>query len=326
MLTVLARKEVMVKGRVIRMPKKKGRRGGEVMNEVEGIFTSNGDVTMANGDVAVPLTNGHAHDEGSEQKEAETVNGHGDSRLASTNGHHDADSEMRGAGSTEAGIANGYGHVNGSARKPDSERKRPRLESQANTNGESPPQHDSEPGHWDLKMSDDEEEEDEEDEQSTDVPIVDEGVAWISCMAASEDGQWLAVSDLGGKISVYNLDTLRVSRLEYRPDGTMTESCLFSSTLHFPHSPSHPPRSPFPLLTHLYSPCSSPPGLSPSTLSRPADYSPPPSNFRSSTTPCGRNTPPSNPPRSSPRDPIPARRNSSSGRTTGSVPPGSTWT
>lgn len=35
--------------------------------------------------------------------------------------------------------------------------------------------------------------------------------AWISSLTASDDGQWLAVADLVGRISVYNLDTLQVS-------------------------------------------------------------------------------------------------------------------
>lgn len=36
--------------------------------------------------------------------------------------------------------------------------------------------------------------------------------AWIGGLAVSDDGQWLAVSDLAGQVSVYNLDTLQVSR------------------------------------------------------------------------------------------------------------------
>jgi hypothetical protein len=38
-------------------------------------------------------------------------------------------------------------------------------------------------------------------------------LAKVACMAVSSDGQWLAVSDLGGKVSTYNMDTLRVGRI-----------------------------------------------------------------------------------------------------------------
>ena len=53
------------------------------------------------------------------------------------------------------------------------------------------------------------EEENEEDEEG--VKTVGEKQGRVASMAVSADGQWLAVSDLLGKVSVYNLDTLRVS-------------------------------------------------------------------------------------------------------------------
>lgn len=53
------------------------------------------------------------------------------------------------------------------------------------------------------------EEENEEDEEG--VKTVGEKQGRVASMAVSADGQWLAVSDLLGKVSIYNLDTLRVS-------------------------------------------------------------------------------------------------------------------
>ena len=55
-------------------------------------------------------------------------------------------------------------------------------------------------------------------ESDDDVPAKDIASAhpgsWIACMAASEDGQWLGVSDLLGRVAIYNLDTLRVGLLD----------------------------------------------------------------------------------------------------------------
>lgn len=39
--------------------------------------------------------------------------------------------------------------------------------------------------------------------------------AWRVCLAASDDGQWLATSDLLGRVGIYNLDTSRVSSEVY---------------------------------------------------------------------------------------------------------------
>jgi U3 small nucleolar RNA-associated protein 4 len=38
-------------------------------------------------------------------------------------------------------------------------------------------------------------------------------VEWITALAASDDAQWLATSDLGGKVTVFNLDTLQLHAL-----------------------------------------------------------------------------------------------------------------
>jgi U3 small nucleolar RNA-associated protein 4 len=38
---------------------------------------------------------------------------------------------------------------------------------------------------------------------------------WISCLCASEDGQWLVSSDVGGRVTVFNLDTLQVSHASF---------------------------------------------------------------------------------------------------------------
>jgi U3 small nucleolar RNA-associated protein 4 len=66
-----------------------------------------------------------------------------------------------------------------------------------------------------AETSEDDEDNEDEDEQRA-IGRLSPGkgpVAWISSMAASDDGQWLAVSDLEGKVSVFNLDTLQVSPL-----------------------------------------------------------------------------------------------------------------
>ncbi|RSH87122.1 U3 small nucleolar RNA-associated protein [Saitozyma podzolica] len=59
-------------------------------------------------------------------------------------------------------------------------------------------------------------EEDEDDEMDGDDDNDNEkkaGVradaAWVSSLAASEDGQWLAVADLEGRVTIFNLDTLQ---------------------------------------------------------------------------------------------------------------------
>lgn len=53
--------------------------------------------------------------------------------------------------------------------------------------------------------------EDDSDGDSDAPTYVNDKRGRVACMAASADGQWLAVSDLLGKVSIFNLDTLRVS-------------------------------------------------------------------------------------------------------------------
>ena len=45
-----------------------------------------------------------------------------------------------------------------------------------------------------------------EDEQ----PKTSEKKPWVCCLASSQDGQWLAMADLSGGVTIYNLDTLRL--------------------------------------------------------------------------------------------------------------------
>lgn len=59
---------------------------------------------------------------------------------------------------------------------------------------------------------------DDEKHENEDDDDEDEGVdsdnkdrAWISCLAASDDGQWLVSSDTNARVTIYNLDTLQVS-------------------------------------------------------------------------------------------------------------------
>ena len=79
----------------------------------------------------------------------------------------------------------------------------------------------------------DEDSDDEEDEGNEDVSeetkVSSTPGAWIACLAASEDGQWLATSDLLGRIAIYNLDTLRVSIAAYRHVRALTCSNTSSS-------------------------------------------------------------------------------------------------
>jgi len=63
-------------------------------------------------------------------------------------------------------------------------------------------------GHGGEQENDEDEEAQETEPSSSSTPG-----AWISCIAASEDGQWLATSDLLGRVAIYNLDTMRVSRV-----------------------------------------------------------------------------------------------------------------
>lgn len=63
----------------------------------------------------------------------------------------------------------------------------------------------------DIEMNGDDEHEQERVElEEAEEANVEDG-AWIACLAASEDGQWLVSSDTQGRVTVYNLDTLQVS-------------------------------------------------------------------------------------------------------------------
>lgn len=66
--------------------------------------------------------------------------------------------------------------------------------------------------------------------------------AWRVCLAASDDGQWLATSDLLGRVAIYNLDTLRVSK--FPKDGL----CFAHIQLHavLPTLPTSPCAIAFP--------------------------------------------------------------------------------
>ena len=60
----------------------------------------------------------------------------------------------------------------------------------------------------------DAEEDEEKDEDEGETIRADKSAAgaWRVCLAASDDGQWLSTSDTLGRVAIYNLDTLRVSR------------------------------------------------------------------------------------------------------------------
>ncbi|WRT70913.1 uncharacterized protein IL334_007912 [Kwoniella shivajii] len=96
----------------------------------------------------------------------------------------------------------------------------------------------------DVNMSD---ESDEDDESDDEVPSnKEEKSAWVSCLAVSEDGQWLAASDLDGRTGVWNLDTLQLHAtlptlphspisLSFPPSSPLLLLALPSNTLQFYH-------------------------------------------------------------------------------------------
>ena len=90
---------------------------------------------------------------------------------------------------------------------------------------------------------------DEQDAEDSIIPAVvrssDLHGAWISIMAASDDGQWLAICDTCGQTSVYNLDTLQV-----RSESTVSVISLipYSFMLLFLPSGHHLP----PFSSHLH--------------------------------------------------------------------------
>jgi U3 small nucleolar RNA-associated protein 4 len=70
---------------------------------------------------------------------------------------------------------------------------------------------------------------DSSDEDSDGIAEQKASGAWISCLTASEDGQWLALSDLSGRTEVYSLDTLQLhSTLPTLPHSPI--SLQFSSS------------------------------------------------------------------------------------------------
>lgn len=63
----------------------------------------------------------------------------------------------------------------------------------------------------DVSMGEDSDNSDSDSDSDDETPS---GPApWVTGMAASEDGQWLSTSDLGGKVTIFNLDTLQLHAL-----------------------------------------------------------------------------------------------------------------
>lgn len=62
-----------------------------------------------------------------------------------------------------------------------------------------------------VNGDDEKHEHDDEEEAGDDAGESSGDQAWISCLAASDDGQWLVSSDTNGRVTIYNLDTLQVS-------------------------------------------------------------------------------------------------------------------
>jgi U3 small nucleolar RNA-associated protein 4 len=65
----------------------------------------------------------------------------------------------------------------------------------------------------DVEMNGDDAEEDEGEEEkqlATTTKETGNESTWISCLAASNDGQWLVSSDTSGRVTIFNLDTLQV--------------------------------------------------------------------------------------------------------------------
>lgn len=62
----------------------------------------------------------------------------------------------------------------------------------------------------DVEMNEDDEKHEHEEEEEDGVADKDRDSAWISCLAASDDGQWLVSSDTNARVTIYNLDTLQV--------------------------------------------------------------------------------------------------------------------
>jgi len=221
-LKCFTRNEAMVDGRVVKGRKARQRKvrkreqmgvqGDHGAGQVNGHSgTDSEDVEMiADGVVDVP--NGQKED----QAEEDLPNGHtnGDSRHPQTPGprrkrkHRATMSD----GHHEA-VQNGGGDLNGDEQSPD-----------------------------------DDEGEADDASSSAEVQSLDASGAWISCMAASHDGQWLALCATSGRTSVFNLDTLQVGRSSlFVLDIQLMLAQLHASLPTFPtppaallFAPSHP--------------------------------------------------------------------------------------
>ncbi|WVF67825.1 hypothetical protein IAT40_002586 [Kwoniella sp. CBS 6097] len=119
------------------------------------------------------------------------------------------------------------------------------VKGKANGNGATPNGH----GHSDVDMENDKDSEEESDGESVEEEGLgekEENQPWVSCLAASEDGQWLGVADLAGRVSVFNLDTLQLYAtlptlphsplsLSFSPSSPMLLMALPTNTLQFYH-------------------------------------------------------------------------------------------
>ncbi|WVR08787.1 hypothetical protein IAU60_005845 [Kwoniella sp. DSM 27419] len=98
----------------------------------------------------------------------------------------------------------------------------------------------------DIDMDDQEKSDSESEDDEPQLGKQEDKVPWVSCMAASDDGQWLGVSDLAGRVSVFNLDALQVYAtlptlphsplsLAFPPSSPLLLLALPSNTLQFYH-------------------------------------------------------------------------------------------
>ncbi|OCF56068.1 hypothetical protein L486_06009 [Kwoniella mangroviensis CBS 10435] len=66
-------------------------------------------------------------------------------------------------------------------------------------------------GHEQSEESEESEESDDDDEEGFDGGSKkEENADWISCLAVSDDNQWLAAGDMEGRVGIWNLDTLQL--------------------------------------------------------------------------------------------------------------------
>lgn len=78
----------------------------------------------------------------------------------------------------------------------------------------------------DIEMAESDESEDENDK-----PTAKASAPWITGLASSDDSQWLSTSDLDGKVTVFNLDTLQLHAL-------LPTFATAPASVHF--TPTHP--------------------------------------------------------------------------------------